>query len=283
MKKSKKWDRRYVRVFSRHPSHNIIRNSIISPEYAVVRFGSTTPTIRPRPSIELNTVKSVENSMDKLKMKKVFQSAGVDTPKFFTLHPTNAGAYLEEGYRFISYEELYDLVRYPVLAKRTYRSRGAGMKKIDSYEELRSFIGTSVIDNNYNSRNPYYLEQYHNYTKEYRLHISELGRCFYTCRKMLKTDAQNRWYRNDENSVWILEKNELFDRPITWSNIVADCYTALQSIGLSLGAFDVRVAKDGRHKIIEVNSAPSFGDYTGLAYQNEINSIIQHKTGIIDV
>lgn len=79
---------------------------------------------------------------------------------------------------------------------------------------------------------------------------------------MLKQDAADRWFRNSKNSVWILEDNPLFDKPITWNAIVADCLKALNALGLDTCAFDVKVNKKGEWMILEGNSAPSFGDCT---------------------
>jgi type I restriction enzyme S subunit len=39
-----------------------------------------------------------------------------------------------------------------------------------------------------------------NNSREYRLHVTADG-CFYACRKMLKADAEERWYKNDSNCV----------------------------------------------------------------------------------
>jgi hypothetical protein len=79
---------------------------------------------------------------------------------------------------------------------------------------------------------------------------------------MLKQDATERWFRNSKNSVWILEDNPLFDKPITWNAIVQDCLKALNALGLDTCAFDVKVNKKGEWSILEGNSAPSFGDCT---------------------
>jgi len=121
----------------------------------------------------------------------------------------------------------------------------------------------------------YIIERYYNYNKEYRLHVSKDG-CFYTNRKMLKTDAEERWFRNDSNSVWIREENPKFEKPRNWGVIVNECVKALNAVGLDLGACDVRVqSKNDRPDFIicEINSAPSFGEITLTKYQNEIKKI----------
>lgn len=104
---------------------------------------------------------------------------------------------------------------------------------------------------------------------------------------MLKTDAEDRWFRNSKNSVWILEENPLFDRPATWDAIVEDCLRALEAFGLDTCAFDVKVNKKGDWMILEGNSAPSFGDCTpenptivATRYIEEIKEIIKSKTKI---
>lgn len=132
----------------------------------------------------------------------------------------------------------------------------------------------------------YIIEEFVNYTKEYRIHVSSLGRYFYTCRKMLKeeTSTDQRWFRNSSNSVWMLEDNPLFDKPSTWDAIVADCLKALAVLGLDTCAFDVKVSKKGDWTILEGNSAPSFGDCTpqnptivAQCYIKEFNDLIKSK------
>lgn len=255
-----KWKSRYLRVLSRHPSHSVLRNAIRVPKgkLCVLRLGSVTPTNMY--DLEINTVQSIENTANKRRMKELFVEAGVSSPKFYP----------------DVFEAEVDV--FPVLAKLTYRSRGAGMKKLNSQEELDNFRN-SIRTRRKNATNPYYLEQYHNYTKEYRLHVSTLGECFYTCRKVLKQEfagSENNWYRNDSNCNWLLEENESFDKPTTWDQIVADCVQALNALGLTIGCFDIRVAKNGRWMIIEANSAPSFGEKTSEAYFEELNKIIDN-------
>lgn len=133
----------------------------------------------------------------------------------------------------------------------------------------------------------YIVEEFVNYTKEYRIHVSSLGRCFYTCRKMLKEEvaAEERWFRNSKNCVWMLEENPLFDKPSTWNLIVEDCLKALAALGLDTCAFDVKVSKKGEWTILEGNSAPSFGECTpkeptivALRYIEELNELIKSKS-----
>lgn len=254
-----KWDKKSLRVFSRHPSHKAIRNIIPVPKgkTAVIRLGSISETRTPY-DLEINTVKSIENTMNKMIMKSLFEEAGISSPKF--------------------YSDVFNskIERFPVLAKLSYRSKGAGMKKLDSQEELDAFRD-NVKNRAKNIDNPYYLEEFHNYSKEYRIHVSIAGGYFYTCRKMLKQEfagGDKNWFRNDSNCVWILEENDLFDKPDTWDNIVEDCQKAREALGLSICGFDIKVNKKGNWKILEANSACSFGDKTSGFYINELNKII---------
>jgi D-alanine-D-alanine ligase-like ATP-grasp enzyme len=271
-----------LRVFSRHPSHGAIRNNIDTGDKKILyRLGSTTV----KPSIanytELNTVESIQNCSNKLKMKKIFRENNINSPVFYDLDHQKAGIYTEEGYRFISYENLADKIKYPVLAKKSFRSRGQGMKKLDNAEELLEFINDKIKGTV--RENLYYLEQFHNYIKEYRLHIDTINEeCFYSCRKMLKqefADSDKNWFRNDSNSVWIREYENgedraIFDKPETWNDIVAECIKATKALGLSIGAADVKVTKSGKFKILEINSAPSFGDVTTKKYINQLKKIM---------
>ena len=258
--------KRYLRVLSRHPSHDCLRKpgwkrekqsdkartprGILLPVKAVIRFGSQKQS---RTKIQINSAEAVQNSSNKVRMKTCFDKAGVRTPKWWT------------SYARLTENE----VKFPLVGKRINGSRGQGMQLINNQEELEAYHARN--------RNAMY-ERFHNYTREYRLHVWA-GGCFYTCRKMLKNDApeNKKWCRNDENCVWILEDNELFDKPATWQNIVNDCVKALKAVDLDVGACDVKVATDGRHQIIEINSAPSFGETTEEKYREIIPKIVESK------
>ena len=171
---------------------------------------------------------------------------------------------------------------YPIVAKHHFGSRGNGNYLLNSQEELQNWMKGKDLSN-------YLFEKFYNYNREYRLHVTKNG-CFYTCRKMLKSDTpkDKRWFRNDSNSVWIVEENEQFDRPTNWKLIEEQCVKALQSTGLDFGACDVRVQSaknnDGNKRkdidfiIVEINSAPSFGDRTEVEYLKELPKILKEKS-----
>lgn len=264
----KQWLKRSVRIFSRHPSHNGIRGKIMVPAHllACVRFGSKT--IWNKSDKFLNSPDAIENSSNKTAMKKCFTANDVVTAKWWA-----SMAHLEQE------EE----ISFPIIAKKKYGSRGQGMVKIDSKEQLDEFIATKRVGG-------YIYEKFYNFSREYRLHVSADG-CFYTCRKMLKGDTpeDERWFRNDSNSVWFIENNEQFDKPVNWDVIVNECVKAMKAVGLDFGACDVKVQsatnKKGEKRnnpkfiIIEINSAPSFGEGTMEAYFKEIPLMLKQKYG----
>lgn len=289
MNRKSSWDKDYLRVLSRHPSHKILRNSILMPEglIGVCRLGSQTEMAV---DVEINSIQSVVNCANKLEMKKLFKRAGVNSPEFVVLNNNNCASYNEDGsYTFKGFEYLrenYIEKGISLLGKLTYRSRGQGMVLINTYSELIKFLGRSVIDNQARKGNPYYIEVFKNYIKEYRIHVSCTGGYFYTNRKMLKSEfvgTNNNWYRNDNNCVWYLENNEDFDKPDTWDQIVEDCQRARKALGLDICALDVKVNKKGEWVILEANSAPSFGESDervtriSFLYQNELMNVIHKK------
>lgn len=270
-------------VFSRHPSHDVLRRKNkklpLLPFRAVVRFGSVTEHTKDR--VECNTIEGVKNSMSKLRMKRCFIDNEVESPDYYT-YDRNTGKLYQaikgEEDKAVSLEDL----EYPIIAKRIFGSRGRGMEKLDNQEALDEFIDKEFDQGN---RTRYYFESYKNYTKEYRLHVTEDG-CFYTNRKMLKSDTpeEDRYFRNDSNSVWYLESNEKFDKPGNWQEIVDECVKSLKAVKLDIGACDVRVSKtkDGKAKfaIIEINSAPSFGDITEEKYIEQIPLVLKRKANM---
>lgn len=251
----------FLKIRSRHPSHDILRKKIRVNQPTVFRLGSFT--VMPQGFRELNTVDSCMNSANKKLMKQLFIENNVKTAIY--CNPTNQN----ELTTWINGNELSD----KKLIIKSYRgSRGRGLYLVNGLDEAVNFFRDKGFGG-------HIIEKYYNYNREYRLHVTKDG-CFYTCRKMLKEDAVERWYRNDSNSVWIVEENAAFDKPTNWDNIVSECVKALNAVGLDFGACDVRVQsrRDGnRHPdfiICEINSAPSFGEVTAQKYINQLNAIL---------
>lgn len=268
----------HSKVRSMHPTHNILRSKLpLFPFKSVIRMGSVTDvpdTITNGGNrIELNTIEAIKNSASKFRMKDCFVKGEVKTAEFYKVSE------VKESIK----ANTWDI--YPLVAKINFGSRARGMKKLDNLEQLNDFLNNTNLTG-------YYFEKFYNYAREYRLHVTEEG-CFYTCRKMIKSDTPDelRWYKNDSNSKWMVEENPLFDKPTNWDIIVGECVKALKSVGLDVCSCDVRVqtAKTERGKlreapdfiIVEVNSASSFGDVTAVKYLEEIPKILNKKYGLL--
>ena len=259
----------YPRIYSRHPSHSVLRakNQTLPllPFRSVIRLGSSTRT---EGRLEINTTEAVKNSASKLLMKQKFTEAGVKTAEWrkgslLTLHYTTNEyvAFMDETV------DGYNQINYPVVSKSLFGSRGVGNTKFNSKEELEAWLPNKNLNN-------YIFEAFCKMTREYRLHVTKFG-CFYTCRKLVKNDApEGTWQRHDDVCNWVLEENPSFKKPKNWDAIVADCVKAKDALGLDICAFDVGVqgAKDGIERenpewiIFESCSAPSFGAITGQEY-----------------
>lgn len=245
---------------------------------SVIRMGSTTEVpgtvLQGGKTVEINTVEGIKNSANKRRMKDCFTLGGVKTADWF----------LTDGKQLLSVSgpekkpELvsFDKLPYPIVAKHIFGSRGTGNYKLDDSAAVQAFLKNRQAD-----LKDFIFEKYYNYSKEYRLHITEDG-CFYTCRKALKKDADKNkvWQRHDENCVWFVEDNPSFNKPKSWDKIVAECVKALAAVDLDIASFDVRVQSDKTEKekdrkdpdfiILECNSASSFGE-------NSPNSIVAQR------
>lgn len=267
-----------IMIRSRHPSHAPLRNSLKRlPFRSIVRFGSLTELDEDAQiaskRIELNSVEAIKNSSSKVRMKNCFKEHGVKTAEFIISNNK------EEIIEFV------EKVGFPIVKKSAMGSRGRGNSLIKNSEELKNELNISNL-------NSYVFEKYYNYNKEYRLHITKNGE-FYSCRKMLKQefkDHANAWQRHDDNCVWILPENPSFEKPVNWDSengIVEHCVKALKSCGLDFGACDLRVQNSRDDKgnlrenpdfiVVEINSAPSFGDVTLKKYQALIPELLIQK------
>lgn len=265
------------RVRSRHPSHRTLRDEMPLFKFkSVIRFGSQTElgdevTLGGQ-RIEINTPHACATSADKLAMKNAFATNEVTTADWVA----GGTAALAEQWVMEKLEN-----GSPVVAKSRFGSRGQGNTLIQSVDEYNAWkVGKKF--------SKYIFEKFYNYNREYRLHVTKDG-CFYTCRKVLRetTPEGQRWYRNDSNSSWLVEENESFDKPSNWATIETECVKSLKAVGLDIGACDVRVQsathpdgkvrKDPKFIVLEINSAPSFGEITQEKYISALSTLLLYK------
>jgi glutathione synthase/RimK-type ligase-like ATP-grasp enzyme len=231
--------------------------------------------------VECNTITAIKNTANKLLMIQAFQAAGVIIPPIVAHLPVRSIIDQNENLLHIFNESVADAESYPMVAKHLRGSRGTGNYLLKSVEEFDRWSRNRELSN-------YIFQGFVKYNKEYRLHVTSEG-CFYTCRKMLKTEtpASERWHRHDSNCVWVLEENPLFDKPANWGAIVTECVKALNAVGLDVGACDVKVQSstnsNGERRtnpkfvILEINSAPSCSTITTQKYLEEIPKILTRK------
>lgn len=256
-------------IRSRHSSHSVFRGTLgYFPIRSVIRLGSTTELANDgKRRIEINTTKAIGNSASKLKMKNCFAELNVKTAGWYTY---NGKAFLckTQGKKAVfSIEEL----QFPIIAKSLYGSRGRGNTKLDTQQALTQWLKGKDTAN-------YIFEEYFDGSREYRFHVSTLG-VFLTWRKLRRNDTPDdqRWFFNNQTCNWVGEDHELYNKPVTYKEICAECLKALNSVGLDVGACDVRVTKKGDFKIIEINSAPSMAEKTTIAYKAEFKKLITNK------
>ncbi len=264
-------------ILSRHPSHKVLRVRGALPLFkvrSVIRFGSSTEKSDTETNggnrIEINTVAAISNSSSKLKMKQCFKEGDVRTAVWYTYKSGQLFDQIND--KVVTLEEL----EFPIIAKQIYGSRGNGNTKLDSLDDFKQYISGKSL-------NSIIFEKFYNYAREYRLHVTEEG-CFYTCRKMMKRDTpdDDKWFKNDKNCVWIMDTNPEFDRPSNWAEVEKECVKALKSCGLDFGACDLRIQSNNSTTnpsfiVVEINSAPSFGEVTEEKYKIMLSKLLFNK------
>lgn len=259
MKKKKE---KHLIVRSRNTTCKPLKE-IIVPDTTILRLGSTTPTeeiTRKANPREINTAQSCAISGNKIWMRQAFEEHNIP---------------IAEGICTSDMKALENFLKEhgTIICKHIRSSKGRGIYLIKCHEELIDWAANHQLEN-------YVFEKYYTYSREYRLHVTKDG-CFYTCRKMLRNDAEVRWHRHNENCVWVTEENPLFDKPSNWDNIVSSCVDALKALGLDIAAFDVKV-QNSKHKspkyiILESNSAPSLGEIGLQKYKETLTRIINEQ------
>lgn len=243
---------------------------LVVPRTTILRLGSATPTEkitkRPNPK-EINTAQACIISGDKILMKEAFTNHNIPTAEWVSY---NEGA----GVTLPKVVDLFNTFDGKVIVKHKHSSKGEGIYYFTDSNELFLWMRKRMIEGQLHN---YVFEKYYTYTREYRIHVTKQG-CFYTCRKMLKKDAEVRWHRHNVNSVWIVEDSPLFDKPTNWDTIVSSCVDALNAVGLDIAAFDVKVQsskhKEPKYIILESNSAPSLGEKGIEKYKEILTKLI---------
>lgn len=244
---------RHLKLRSRNFSCEPLKQ-IETPIPVIYRMGSVTPLNKifkrkiPKRYLEINSVQACRISGDKYLMKKRFNHARIKSAPWFTINSKDLN-----NQRIRHYLSKWKTI----IAKRYNSSKGKGIYLIRSIEDYLKFRIQIQAEHYYVE--DFIFERYYTYTKEYRLHVTK-DKCFYACRKMLIENAQDRWHRHGNNSVFIYEENPKFDKPQNWDEIVNECINALKALKLDIAAFDVKVSKKGDFIIMESNSAPALGE-----------------------
>ena len=259
---------RCAQIRTKNPTAKPLKGRIFVPGRSIVRLGSQTPTQQAFPKSygvwpikEINTVDSVLNSRDKLRMKTCFKGfAGSEIPQ-------------AQWWEIADLQEKnYKNLPYPLVAKRVVGFKGHGMFLVNNEQELRDNL--PII------RQGRFLEHFHNFAREYRLHCTQ-DECFMAWRKLRKENSKERWFFNSLNCNWVSPAHELFDRPSDWDRVVASSIAAMKAVGLDIGAVDVRI-QSNKHKepayiICEVNSAPALGDQGAAMYERTIKKLLTKR------
>lgn len=193
--------------------------------------------------------------------KKAFTEFKLNTPEF------SKDINLNNIKKLIENEEF----KYPIILKSIYGSKNKGNTFIQKVEDLEEWFKTH---NNYSN---YILEQYINYSKEYRIHVSING-IFSIFRKLRKNNSEQRWYFNSENSIFKIITKEEFEKHPCYEELNTQLVEATKALQLEIVSFDVRINKDySKFTIIESNSAPSLNKLGTMQYFKEIIEIVIQK------
>jgi glutathione synthase/RimK-type ligase-like ATP-grasp enzyme len=246
-----------AQIRTKNPSAAPLRRSIFVNKRAIVRLGSRTPSRQIYPTqsfVEVNTIESIENSRDKLRMKECFSRYDVKQAEWLTLDQA----------------PITRMADFPYVGKQIIGFKGHGMQLIENDDQLRTFLRTH--------NNSYFIEKFYNYAREYRIHATS-DHSFLSWRKLRRADAEQRWFFNSTNCNWVGEDHELFQRPNNWDELCNAAVMAVRSVGLDIGAVDIRVQSRNNpdYIVCEVNSAPQLGEIGIEHYRREITNIINNK------
>jgi len=199
-------------------------------------------------------------------MKRCFENLHVPQARWYEGPLGERNVSVIKSHFGISKTEEYQLV-----GKAICGFQGKGMVLISNDVELATFCKTHTSDN-------FFIELFYNYGREYRLHATR-NEVFLSWRKLRKDEAEERWFFNSHNCNWVGEDHELFNKPSNWSDLCRFACKAVESVGLDIGAVDLRVSsKDpSQFIILECNSAPALGEVGVDIYREQIKKVLIKK------
>lgn len=232
-----------------------------------VQFGKGKKN-KKRPRVVVNYVKGLQNTRNKYRQHQLLDAADIRKPKFLP------NAQLAEEY--------LEATGNSIVAKKVNHSRGRGMYKIDSVEELYA-CNPIVFD-----ESRYYFEQFVVCNREWRIHVSahhdEEVVAYRKCllgevmEEIRENDEDKPWIRNLDNCYFKLDSDE--DKEPWFPEMVAECKRAIEVLGMDIAGVDIGENNKGdepEYYIYEVNSACGMEENTREHYERAINDIIRNK------
>ena len=229
-------------IASIHESHRPIRLKSFLRQVSV-NFGGTIG--RYCRGIIINKPKAVRLSVDKYKMKMLFEENNIPSFKF--------------GGTFSNIE-------YPVIVKSLrHRKHRPHLTKVDNQEQMERVFSTGE------RWERFYWERFTEYDREFRIHVSRYKSSEVFAAEKVVREGREGWVRNNSTSRFLKD----FVKPDSfWSWMVYDCKRVLKVIGLDIAGFDVAFnSRTLKYYIIEVNTACGMGNNTRQAYVKELNKI----------
>lgn len=244
-----------LRVFSPNKSCAPLRNVLFNKRI-LLRLGSTTPLISKHKYLEINTIKGIKISANKLIMKHYFDKARINHSEWIS------GKTGKDAIRqFLHVHKI-------VIAKDKHSSKGNDIYYIDNIDYLENLFSKINIER-------FIFEKYYFFPNEYRLHVDVNHGCFYACKKILKEDAEVQWHKHGNNSVFVhLTGDHTF--PECWSEMVSDCIKVMKEMKLTIACFDI-LCSNNFFIIVESNTAPSLASYGITHYNNHLKKWYDSK------
>jgi glutathione synthase/RimK-type ligase-like ATP-grasp enzyme len=218
-----------------------------TPYNTVVRLGGSKPY--DGYEIQVNSAKSVQNSIDKLAQKRLLLEAGIKTLEVNQDNVLNR-----------------DNVIFPCVLKGIIRS--CGTKVLVANDKKEYDKAAKVLEDRY------YVEPLFNTTSEYRLHCTRTE-VFFAVKKFKRNPADiivthdNHYNKRD------------FVKPRLWAEIQKECLKAMQALDLDIACFDVLYcsANNDKHDFViaEANTNPELLANTFEAYKTALDGIINQK------
>ena len=238
-------------IFTDIEDNKISIKKVLENHEIIFRYGCRSVKLEGMNKVVYNTSKAIKSTINKYNSRLLFKSNNIPTPNTYNC--------IE-----IHKEDVINNLKFPLIRRPLKHSKSKDFEVINNINELNYFQKEDIETNNF------YYSEFVDKVKEIRLHIAH-GKVITIIEKRPPKLKQYSWgmVDNFDNLKWRYWR----------SDIIESSVKAMKLLGLTFGAIDVIIDKQGNYYLLEVNTAPdfSYSNYLTSKVINYFNWVSEEK------